>query len=152
VTNYLIAVVNTDRKPDGEFRDGEIIPGAEVRPYLYALLDRHGRAVVANAPMLQEARAAEGKLSRWDGHPARFCGFLLRYDLYPIPDLSRDHGAGLATEVMDSLSARERMFVAFGAVGALDVPKALAMLKSRGVPVDQSTAYQIRKALTAGDQ
>jgi hypothetical protein len=54
----------------------------------------------------------------------------------------------LAAEVLDGLTARERLFVAFGAVGSVDVPKALAALKSRGVTVDQSTAYQIRKAIT----
>jgi hypothetical protein len=49
--------------------------------------------------------------------------------------------------VMAGLTHRERLLVAFGATGSLDIPRALAILTERGAPVDQSTAYQIRKAL-----
>jgi hypothetical protein len=50
------------------------------------------------------------------------------------------------------LTPRDRLVVAFGAVGAIDVPKALALLDKHGAPVDQSHAYQIRKALTSGSK
>ena len=56
----------------------------------------------------------------------------------------------LDAEMLAALAPRDRLVVAFGAVGAVDVPKALALLERHGVPVDQSHAYQIRKALTAG--
>lgn len=56
----------------------------------------------------------------------------------------------LDAEMLAALAPRDRLVVAFGSVGAVDVPKALALLERHGVPVDQSHAYQIRKAITAG--
>lgn len=56
----------------------------------------------------------------------------------------------LDAEMLAALAPRDRLVVAFGAVGAVDVPKALALLERHGAPVDQSHAYQIRKALAAG--
>lgn len=55
----------------------------------------------------------------------------------------------LDAEQLAALPPRDRLVVAFGAVGAIDVPKALALLERHGAPVDQSHAYQIRKAITA---
>jgi hypothetical protein len=37
--------------------------------------------------------------------------------------------------------------VAFGAIGSVDVPAALAMLATREAPVDQSYAYQLIKQM-----
>ncbi|MGI8446955.1 MAG: DUF2637 domain-containing protein [Streptosporangiaceae bacterium] len=62
---------------------------------------------------------------------------------------------GLDTETLTGLSARDRLAVAFGAVGAVDVPRALAVLAERGAPVDQSHAYQVRRQImtpAGGDQ
>lgn len=56
---------------------------------------------------------------------------------------------GLDTEALAALSARDRLAVAFGAIGAVDVPRALALLADRGAPVDQSHAYQVRRAMLA---
>jgi hypothetical protein len=56
----------------------------------------------------------------------------------------------LDAEALAALTPRDRLVVAFGAVGAIDVPRALALLDRHGAPVDQSHAYQIRKAITAG--
>jgi hypothetical protein len=50
--------------------------------------------------------------------------------------------------VLAAMTHKERLILAFGTVGELSVPKALAVLKDKGAAVDQSTAYQIRKALT----
>jgi hypothetical protein len=55
----------------------------------------------------------------------------------------------LDREALAALPPRDRLVVAFGSVGSIDVPKALALLERHGVPVDQSHAYQIRKSLTA---
>lgn len=57
---------------------------------------------------------------------------------------------GFDCAALADLTPRDRLVVAFGAVGAIDVPKALALLEKHGAPVDQSHAYQIRKALTTG--
>jgi hypothetical protein len=57
----------------------------------------------------------------------------------------------LDTEVLTALGARERLTVAFGALGAVDVPKALAMLSERGAPVDQSYAYKALRELGLAD-
>jgi hypothetical protein len=56
----------------------------------------------------------------------------------------------LDAETLAGMSARDRMAVAFGAVGAVDVPRALAVLADRGAPVDQSHAYQVRRQMIEG--
>jgi hypothetical protein len=56
----------------------------------------------------------------------------------------------LDAAALAAMAPRDRLAVAFGAVGAIDVPRALALLERHGAPVDQSHAYQIRKALAAG--
>jgi hypothetical protein len=53
----------------------------------------------------------------------------------------------LTADVLTAMSARDRLAVAFGAIGAADVPSALALLADRGAPVDQSHAYQVRRAM-----
>lgn len=56
----------------------------------------------------------------------------------------------LDAELLAAMSARDRLAIAFGAIGAVDVPRALALLDDRGAPVDQSHAYQVRRQLAAG--
>jgi hypothetical protein len=58
-----------------------------------------------------------------------------------IPAISLD------TATLAKLSARDRLAVAFGALGKADVPAALALLKEHGTPVDQSYAYALRKTM-----
>lgn len=53
----------------------------------------------------------------------------------------------LTGDVLQALAARERLAVAFGAIGSVDVPAALAMLSGQGAPVDQSYAYQLVKQM-----
>lgn len=57
---------------------------------------------------------------------------------------------GINAAVLAGMTAKERLYLAFGAIGELSVPKALAVLKDKGAPIDQSSAYQIRKALAPG--
>jgi hypothetical protein len=57
----------------------------------------------------------------------------------------------LYATALTTMPPRDRLIAAFGAVGSLDVPKALALLDQHDCPVDQSHAYQIRKALARGD-
>lgn len=56
----------------------------------------------------------------------------------------------LDAALLAAMPVRDRLTVAFGAVGAVDVPQALALLERLGVPADDSQAYQVRKALLAG--
>jgi hypothetical protein len=53
----------------------------------------------------------------------------------------------LTSQVLSALGARERLTVAFGALGRVDVPAALAMLSERETPVDQSYAYKLVREL-----
>ncbi len=56
----------------------------------------------------------------------------------------------LAGDVLAALPARDRLAVAFGALGRVDVPAALAMLRERGAGIDQSYAYKIKQSMTDG--
>jgi hypothetical protein len=55
----------------------------------------------------------------------------------------------LSTDALVKLAARDRLAVAFGALGRIDIPAALAMLQDRGAPVDQSYAYQLKRTMLA---
>jgi hypothetical protein len=54
------------------------------------------------------------------------------------------------TEVLAAMDASHRLAVAFGALGKADVQPALALLKSKGAPVDSSHAYKVRAAIFSG--
>jgi Protein of unknown function (DUF2637) len=58
----------------------------------------------------------------------------------------------LDTATLTAMTAQARLAVAFGAIGKTDIPAALELLKARGVPIDQSHAYQVRKALLSGSE
>jgi hypothetical protein len=85
--SYLIAVIDTDRTPLGEYRSGEIVPSGEVRDYLHGMLSGHGRITrgLINGQMVEEAETATWHVDRWRGQPMRLCGFLTRIDVYPAP-------------------------------------------------------------------
>jgi Protein of unknown function (DUF2637) len=50
-------------------------------------------------------------------------------------------------DTLAAMSVRDRLAVAFGVIGALDVPRALALLAEHGCAPDQSHAYQVRRSL-----
>jgi hypothetical protein len=54
-------------------------------------------------------------------------------------------------DVLAAMTPRDRIITAFGAVGALDVPKAMALLDRYGAAADSSHAYQVRRSLTRAD-
>jgi hypothetical protein len=83
---------------------------------------------------------AAWSLSIRDGHETARAA-LDAADAAELPTL------GLDAETLAAMSARDRLAVAFGTVGAVDVPRALAVLAERGVPVDQSHAYQVRRQI-----
>jgi len=84
MTHYLIAVLDTDDAAHPRYMSGEIVPGAEVKGRIRDLLASH--APPCNAQMREEAQTAGWQLDRWHGEPARFCGYLTRYDLYPVQE------------------------------------------------------------------
>lgn len=67
-------------------------------------------------------------------------------ELAGLPELAID------TDVLAKMDAAHRLAVAFGVLGKLDVPPALALLKSKGAPVDSSHAYKVRSQILSGAQ
>lgn len=53
----------------------------------------------------------------------------------------------LTADVLQALAAKERLAVAFGALGAIDVPSALTLLQEKESPVDQSFAYKLAREM-----
>jgi len=113
---YLVAVVDTNREggPSATtVRSG--LTAAEARSWLQAAIDAHGRGRDYNdAQMLQEAETADTLLRRWRGGPERYCGYLVRYDVYPD---AIDWASGAA--IYDHRKARIR---AHGALDRMAVP------------------------------
>jgi hypothetical protein len=116
-------------------------PGRTYTAWSLAIRNGHETAAAALhaaelAELAKAARAAERADAAELARAAKAAAEL------PVIDLDGETLAGL--------SARDRLAVAFGALGKVDVPKALAMLAERGVPVDQSHAYQVRRAMIEG--
>jgi hypothetical protein len=137
-----------------------------VSPWLWGIHSRRESRDKLKARGLIEPHAVRLGSTRWTWHPVRSVLVMWRATWEGITtpaEAIAAHEAARAAKAADklpviefdaamlaALSPRERLVVAFGAVGAIDVPKALAVLEQHGVSVDQSHAYQIRKALTAG--
>jgi Protein of unknown function (DUF2637) len=69
-----------------------------------------------------------------------------RDEAIDLPELAIDDA------VLQSLDASHRLAVAFGATGTADVKTALALLRSKGAPVDSSHAYKVRNQILSGAQ
>ena len=139
-----------------------------VSPWLWSVHSRRESRDLLKARGLIEPHAVRLGSTRWTWHPVRSVLVMWRATWEGITNPAEAlvaHEAAKAAKEADklpaieldsvmlaALSPRERLVVAFGAVGAIDVPKALALLERNGAPVDQSHAYQIRKALTAGKE
>jgi hypothetical protein len=90
MTDYLLATVNTDVNPyRGKFAAGEIIASTDViRRLLDEILRHHGHVgAYSNAQMIGEAETATARIGHWHGEPMRLCGYLTRYDVYPVTDI-----------------------------------------------------------------
>jgi hypothetical protein len=139
-----------------------------VSPWLWGIHSRRESRDLLKAKGLIEPHAVRLGSTRWTWHPVRSVLVMWRatWEGHTTPaEAIAAHEAARAAKAADklpaieldsamlaTLSPRERLVVAFGAVGAIDVPKALALLDKHNAPVDQSHAYQIRKALTSGSQ
>lgn len=128
-------------------------------PWLWGV---HSRRVSRDALMargLIESHALRLGATRWSWHPIRSARVMWHAtwtgQTDPAKAIAAADAAELPTIAMDdktlaALAGRDRLAVAFGALGEINVPRALALLSERGAPVDQSYAYQVRKALMAG--
>jgi hypothetical protein len=128
-------------------------------PWLWSV---HSRRVSRNALLaagLIEPHALRLGSTRWLWHPVRSARVMWHATWHGITDPAEALAAAQARELppldldadtLAALSARDRLAVAFGALGRADVPAALALLAERGAPVDQSHAYQVRRAMLDG--
>lgn len=134
-------------------------------PWLWAIHSRRTSRDALLAQGLVEHHALRLGSTRWAWHPFRSAKVMWLATWEGITGPAEAIAAAAAAElpmldmsvdVLAALPARDRLAVAFGAIGAADVPKALALLTERGAPVDQSHAYQCRRAMLetgrAGDQ
>jgi hypothetical protein len=128
-------------------------------PWLWAVHSRRSSRDALLAQGLVEHHALRLGSTRWTWHPLRSAqvmwlatwegitdpvAAITATEVAQLPELSLDD------ETLAGLPPRDRLAVAFGAVGAIDVPKALALLEHHGCAVDQSHSYQIRRSLLAG--
>jgi hypothetical protein len=125
-------------------------------PWLWAVHSRRASRDVLLAKGLIEPHAVRLGSTRWLWHPRRSFQAMWHATWEGITDpaaaIDTASARALPAVHLDaldlaSLNARDRLAVAFGALGRVDVPAALALLKERGAPVDQSHAYQVRRAL-----
>ncbi|HET9893652.1 MAG TPA: hypothetical protein VFQ44_01715 [Streptosporangiaceae bacterium] len=96
MTNCLIAILDTDNAARPRYESGRIVASADVRAVLCSLFRVH--FVHGNARMQVEAEIAAWQLGQWRGEGTRFCGHIVRYDLYPTvePHASERLWSGLA--------------------------------------------------------
>jgi hypothetical protein len=144
-------------------------------PWLWAVHSRRSSRDALLARGLVEHHAVRLGSTRWTWHPIRSARVMWLATWAGITEPAealdtaeavfaarREEKAAAAlppidldADMLTAMSARDRLAVAFGAIGAVDVPKALVLLTERGAPVDQSHAYQVRRQITAagtGDQ
>lgn len=130
-------------------------------PWLWSIHSRRESRDALLAAGLIEPHAVRLGATRWSWHPIRSARVMWHATWAGVNEidaaLALTAAANLPpieldTATLAAMSSRERLCVAFGALGALDVPDALKLLRDRGVPVDQSTAYQVRKALVSSTE
>jgi hypothetical protein len=128
-------------------------------PWLWGVHSRRVSRDRLMAAGLVEPHALRLGMTRWAWHPARSARVMYVATWEGITDPGKALDAaraaelpalGIDTDTLAAMSGRDRLAVAFGAVGALDVPAALALLKDHGAPVDQSHGYQLRRAILDG--
>jgi len=125
-------------------------------PWLWSIHSRRESRDALMARGLVEPHAVRLGATRWAWHPCRSAVVMWHATWKGVNDPAAAIALAAAAElpeigidaaVLSQMTHKERLILAFGTIGELSVPKALAVLKDRGAPVDQSTAYQIRKAL-----
>jgi len=130
-------------------------------PWLWSVHSRRVSRDALKASGLIEPHAVRLGATRWTWHPLKSAHVMWHATwkgendpaaAIALADAAELPGIGIDAAVLAGMTSKERLYLAFGAIGELSVPKALAVLKDKGAPIDQSSAYQIRKALApAGD-
>jgi hypothetical protein len=125
-------------------------------PWLWSVHSRRASRDTLKARGLIEPHAVRLGGTRWAWHPIKSTRVMSAAtwtgENDPAAAIALAAAAELPpveldTAVLAQLTVKERLLVAWGAIGSLDVPKALAVLKEQGTPVDQSQAYATRKAI-----
>jgi hypothetical protein len=128
-------------------------------PWLWSIHSRRTSRDSLMARGLVEEHAVRLGSTRWAWHPIRSAkvmfhatweGITSPTDALAAARVADMPPVDLDSDLLETLPARDRMLIAFGAVGSADVPKALALLAERGAGVDQSHGYQVRKAIVDG--
>jgi hypothetical protein len=128
-------------------------------PWLWAVHSRRASRDELLAKGLIEPHAVRLGSTRWTWHPVRSARVMWHATWEGITDPAAAIETAKARELpavdldavdLPALSARDRLAIAFGVLGRVDVPAALALLADRGAPVDQSYSYQIRRAMLDG--
>jgi hypothetical protein len=128
-------------------------------PWLWAAYSRRVSRGRLMASGLVEPHALRLGATRWAWHAWRSARVMHRATWTGETDPAEAIAAAevadlpaldLDAEVLAAMSARDRLAAAFGALGRVDVPAAVALLAERGAPVDDSHAYQVRRAMLDG--
>jgi hypothetical protein len=128
-------------------------------PWLWGVHSRRVSRDRLLAAGLVEPHALRLGGTRWTWHPWRSARVMWHATWHGITDPAEALAAAQARELppltldadtLAAMTARDRLAVAFGALGRADVPAALALLAERGAPIDQSHAYQVRRAMLDG--
>jgi hypothetical protein len=130
-------------------------------PWLWAVHSRRASRDALLAKGLIEPHAVRLGSTRWLWHPRRSARVMWHATWEGITnpaaainaaDTRKLPSVDLDAIDLSSLTARDRLAVAFGALGKVDIPAALALLQARDAAVDQSHAYQVRRQLLSGTE
>lgn len=131
-----------------------------VSPWLWGIHSRRESRDALKAHGLIEPHAVRLGSTRWTWHPYRSARTMFRATwegiTSPAEAIAADTAAREAAKLpavevdpamLAAMPPKDRIFLAFGVVGGLDVPKALAWLDSMGATVDASNAREHRRKL-----
>jgi hypothetical protein len=128
-------------------------------PWLWGIHSRRVSRDRLMAAGLVEPHALRLGGTRWTWHPwrsarvmwfATWQGITDPAEALAAAELRELPAPGLGAELLAAMTGRDRLAVAFGALGRADVPAALALLAERGAAIDQSEAYKLRAAMLDG--
>jgi hypothetical protein len=128
-------------------------------PWLWAVHSRRTSRDTLLAQGQIDHHAVRLGATRWLWHPIRSAkvmwvatweGITTPAEAIAAADAAELPALELDTETLAAMSGQARLAAAFGAIGAVDMPRALALLKERGAPLDQSHGYQLRKIMLDG--
>jgi hypothetical protein len=125
-------------------------------PWLWGVHSRRASRDALRAKGLIEPHALRLGTTRWMWHPVRSAQAMWHATWEGITNPAEALAAAqsrklpafdLDTATLAAMPGQARLAAAFGALGAVDVPRALALLKERGAPLDQSHGYQLRRQM-----